>query len=368
MKSFLRYLAEAEGIRLKLDRISPADVSAAKAAQEACKIIADFAAIKDVSLQDVERFHAAISKFSTLGGLKEIIARTATYLEDHKKSEVAKKSVDDDHHAYRKHADDVKAAFLQSKFSKQHKVDTTNKHATIDVYSDATESVKNLVKNRLFNKSSFFGTTRLLADIDEGDYKKISEIDFSKKLYSYGKFPKNEEFDYAIAYLLNLSDKPEITVSSHEFRLLSRLRHDDDENYKLLKTSVDRYLHNNDKKLIPEILHLIEAVPEIKKANDKSKSEIKIVYRGIPNGENVVDQDREAKFVATSTSKHSAKNFALQKGHLDSERRSEYGQIIVYEVGPESILFDTEAISTLFNEAEVLIDATKATVQDIIEV
>jgi adenylosuccinate synthase len=123
----------------------------------------------------------------------------------------------------------------------------------------------------------------------------------------------------------------------------------------------------------------VNDIPSIKSANDSAKKKIKTVYRGIgigeddegdPSRDQIIAQDRESKYVATSDSRHAAKNFALQKGHLEDseERRSALGYIIEYRVTPDAILFDTKVIDTVYNESEILIDATKAEVVEIKEV
>ena len=116
---------------------------------------------------------------------------------------------------------------------------------------------------------------------------------------------------------------------------------------------------------------MISKHPAIYEANEKAKRKSKILYRGVGFGDEyvgeteVINKDKKQQFVATSRSAHAAMNFALMKGHMDADRRSEYGYMIQYQVDPSCIILDTSIFMTVYGESEVLIDASKATVHEI---
>ena len=82
----------------------------------------------------------------------------------------------------------------------------------------------------------------------------------------------------------------------------------------------------------------------------------------------ILKQEKKNKWVSTSKYDDSAKNFAMQKGHLMGGRNNEWGLLLTYKVNPNSILLDTEIFGSIFGEAEVLIDTSKAKLVDYEEV
>ena len=252
---------------------------------------------------------------------------------------------------------------------------------SIDHGIDLSGEVDRIIR-RIYIQPSFFGPSgRLMDSVSESDFDVVDKLDFSKQLYTSIPYPssKAHDTDYLLYFLSKLSDnpKPRGIMGSHDFRVHMKAELANDENFAELKQITDQYLHENDKKLIPKIAELVEKIPSIKAANDKKKRSIKLVYRGLgfsddssPSFDDIQEHEEKEKFVATSTSRHAAKNFALQKGHLESDEmaRASYSVILTYEVTPDCILFDTSVIDTAFNESEVVIDATKAELTSIDEV
>lgn len=235
--------------------------------------------------------------------------------------------------------------------------------------------------NHYRKQSSFFGSDDFLSDFDEGDLKKLSQLDYSKELYTYMNFPqkKLDDFKYLAYFAMNLKDSPKaVRLSGDSFRKWHEMLHLGDAKYNVLIQKVQDYLYSNKKDLIPAILQEMKKFPELEKANEKRKREIKTVYRGLGfhyrgeddeqefTTEEVIENDKKNRYVATSLSFNAARNFEYMKGHLEGGRNSDYGFMIQYEVGPESILLDTSIFGGAYGgvESEVLIDTTKAKVKE----
>lgn len=218
----------------------------------------------------------------------------------------------------------------------------------------------------------FFISNRFLEVFEQAEIEEVINMDLNTRRYSYLPLPKEKQsnFEYIAYYMLRLrnNDSP-VTITGSDVRKYLDMAYSGSD-YEQLITMVQNYLHNNDKTLIPKILTEIEKYPEIRALNDQAKQEIKLVYRGVggePSSTKVLAIDRKNRFVATSTSKRAATNFALQIGHLESKdsRRVEDAALITYTVGPDAVLLDTTIFGGVFGEGEVLIDATKAGVEDV---
>jgi hypothetical protein len=328
--------------------------------------------------RDVLLKHGKAFKFS-----QEILERLDDTLAVHQKMVASAEKLKQHRPAISHHTASLKDAFMSGDRAamRKHKAELDAKLADIDHNIDAPATGRRTIE-RVFSESpSIFGSNRLLRYIGADQYKHVKALDFSQTLYTTNDFPhgKTDDFDYVLHFLLQLSysPKPRRVTDASDFRTGSKVRYANDGKFDKLMKLTDQYLHNNDKTLIPEIKALIDSIPEIKRANDKAKLKIKKVYRGIGLGENMSSshaaierEERRQRYVATSDSRYAAKNFALQKGHLESEdsRRSEVGVIITYLVTPAAILFDTRVIDTAYNESEILIDATKASIEDIEEI
>ncbi|MFA5025437.1 MAG: hypothetical protein WC503_02960 [Candidatus Shapirobacteria bacterium] len=227
----------------------------------------------------------------------------------------------------------------------------------------------------------FFQTTDFIRSFSVEDMKEIINKDYIKFSYSYLHFPKVklDNFQFLVYFIQELkTDETPIELHPHQFNKYSDFLYMESENYGEFKKLIDKYLHSNDKKLIPKLLELLEELPELKAANEKLKKETKIVYRGIggysgegergePTRADIEKEDKRIKYVACSSSRYVAERFAKMIGHLESGRRSDWGTVITYKVSPASIIFDTDTFGGIFGEDEVLIDATKAEIIDIYE-
>lgn len=228
-----------------------------------------------------------------------------------------------------------------------------------------------------------FSRPGFLQQFDHEMMEALVNKDLSKFKYTYLTLPSDKmgDFTYMVHWINELSDSSEDKeLSNKEFTAYSEFAYSG-EAFDKIKSLVDRYLHGNSKKLIPEILKAMSDVPDIEKTNEAAKKKITTVYRGVPladqddeddpesyrirpayDVDDVLERDLEQRYVATSTSRHSARNFALQKGHLTSDegRRSKEGVIIEYSVTPDSIVLDTSIFGGLFGESEVIIIPRKA--------
>lgn len=359
--------------------LSGIELKKAKESAKVAEILHAFMA-GSPDIDDVYQLLKDLKPFAKLKFLAPFIDEIEDYAHHHEVMKSSGKYVLNNQEKFKMHAQQMKAAFLKGDHTRSKRDEFSKDLTRVNKHIVAGAKAKTLAKQKFTNTATFFGTTRLLANLGDEEYNKIKAIDFSKPLFTTTDFPvaKEHDFDYVVYFLTHLSDspKPIRVASEHDFRQHSRVHHVNNGQFDKLLKVTERYLSSNDHELIPKILALMNAVPEVKAANAKSKKNIKVVYRGLgfgedyPSEEEIIDEEHKRKYVATSESKHAAKNFALQKGHLEdsSMRRSSHGVIIVYEVTPEAILFDTKVIDTVFNETEILIDATKATVKEIIDV
>lgn len=264
---------------------------------------------------------------------------------------------------------------------RKHAAELKSRHDDIDAHVDVPGQARRTIENTFMSMPSFFGTTRLLQHIGPRELDKVKSLDFSKPLYTAIDFPsrKTDSLDYGLYFLLQLTDspKPRRMTDASGLRTHTKVRYAEDKAYQRLLKLIDAYLHSNNKKLIPEIISLINANPTLKAANDKAKKKIKVVYRGLgfaegddTSNEEIEQREHDQEYVATSLSRRAALNFALQIGHLESaeSRRSNSGVIITYKVTPEAILLDTDILETVYNEREILIDARLATIESIDDV
>lgn len=238
----------------------------------------------------------------------------------------------------------------------------------------------NFQRKHLWDKSALstiFGVYGVIPQFEDYDQKQILDMNPSIPLWTYLNIPNDKinDYEYMVWWIMKLrTDDNPVEITKQEFPKYLEFA-DLGPKYTELKKMLSIYLHNNDKKLIPHIVENINYIPLIRNFNNIRKKEISTVYRGIPNDrgfsiKQLIQIDRNNKYVATSSHRNSARNFALQKGHLenDDSRRSLDGIILVYEVTEEAIFFDTSIFGGLFNEAEIVIDATKATFTDSIHV
>lgn len=229
----------------------------------------------------------------------------------------------------------------------------------------------------------FLRSARFLEVFEQSEIERAMNLDLDEYRYAYLKLPNNKHTDYQyLAYfLLNLQNSPgEVELSNTKLKKYFDMAFSNEEYAELTKL-VEGYLSQNKKENIPLIVEKIKQFPEIQEANERSKEKYDRVFRGIgihfdeeegspPSEQEVLDRDRESRFVATSDDYDAALNFAYSRGHLMSRdtRNNDLGYIIIYDVTPEAIILDTSIFGGIFNESEIVIDVSKASVKEIIEV
>lgn len=360
-------------------RITSKELDLVKSVQQVCKLIHaalgqthDIDSVKKLII-DLESFHELKFLVEPLRSLKEI--KTA-----YEKMVSAKGHLSKNIETLKASTAALKKAIMMAdKTSATHHEKLSTLVNLLDGHVDLPTKTKYELEFNFTAKPSIFGTTLLLDMLGHEHYEQIIKLDTSKPLYTILNFPfaKINDLHYVIFFMLNLTESDETRSFKYnsEFRKFNKVANVGNEAFEKLAKLADEYLHDNDKALIPKILELLKSVPKIHEANEKRKSKIKLVYRGVGFGEgemidtdDVIEQDRKTKYVATSSSKRVAKNFALQKGHLEQDRRSDFGYLITYEVTPSAIVLDTQVLDTVYGESEILIDATKAVVKEVEEV
>lgn len=225
-----------------------------------------------------------------------------------------------------------------------------------------------------------FQTNNFLETFEKSQMEEVINKDLNEFKYSYLRLPpsKHSDFQFVAYFILKLRNNQEpVVLKNSELKKYFDMAYSSDD-YKALVTNVKNYLSSNDKSKIPVILQQLKKFPEIDKANQAALAKVHSVFRGIPldsedeeTGEpsrltvkQVIQRDAAQPYLATAKSFYSAKNFALQIGHLesDSARRSEAGVVIEYSLGEGAALLDTMIFGGIFGEGEVIIDPSKAQV------
>lgn len=212
----------------------------------------------------------------------------------------------------------------------------------------------------------FFQTNDFLRRFEENEMDNVIAID-PNAVFTYMDMPMDENFQYLAYWAMELSKKNEpAQLNQHQYNKWIRLQYKDDPDFNELLKLVDRYLSSNIKDNVVKILQKLKKFPILVKTHEKLRRNIDRVYRGVPETDvkYVLNREREKKFVATSTSRHAAENFALSKGHLEQKGRTD-GVVIIYDVTPNDIIFDTRLFGSIFGESEVLINASTAKVNDV---
>lgn len=240
--------------------------------------------------------------------------------------------------------------------------------------SKGTDHYANNMHNPFVKKWSFFSKESLVDDFSEEDViKMIENKDKYLQSWTHISLPKNklDDFEYIVYFIKELKEEHSVQkVKGSGVKNYIDYHYADNAMYQELKKLVENYLYGNHKDLIPKILNMINKLPLIREANEKAKKNISKLYRGLGwynedfenlTKEDIWKQEQEAKYVATSKSHHSAKNFEYSKGHLDSGRNSDVGVMIVYKPKPSDIILDTEIFGSIFGESEVIINTKTIT-------
>jgi hypothetical protein len=220
----------------------------------------------------------------------------------------------------------------------------------------------------------FLTNNLLKSGFNKKDLTSLISKNLETYKYSYLKFPKNKEKDiqyliYFIQELTRINDS--VSISNKTYQIYSDFLFRESKDWSKLKKTVEDYLLNNNKKLIPSIIEELNKFPELNKINNKLIKKTKEVYRGVGgNGlkeKDVIKQEKKNKYVATSLSKYAAKNFAYGIGHLEKQdqRRNKDSYIITYQTNPNNIILDTRIFGSVFGENEVLINTSKAKIKNI---
>jgi hypothetical protein len=387
MISFKQFLLESK--ELSVDVVRPLAPIEKKRAQAVAIIFIKAHELlglnkQSFTLEHVEEFRKVLKQYGkSFKFAQQMLADIDRMIASHQKMVKSKELLKMHMPAIKKHSQSLKTAFLSGDKNamRRHKAELDSRVDDLDYGVNVPRNVHRQLTQTFSESPSIFSTNRLLKRIGNTEYQYVKALNFHEQLFTANDFPygKDDSFDHILHFLLQLnnSPKPRRITDTSEFRTNNKVRYANNEQFERLMQLTDRYLRLNDKELIPEIKELIDAIPEIKRANDKAKNKIKIVYRGIGIGENQLSsktaierREHKQRYVATSDSYHVAQNFALQKGHMESDenRRSELGVIITYSVNPDAILFDTRVIDTAYNESEILIDVTKATIKNIEEI
>lgn len=222
-----------------------------------------------------------------------------------------------------------------------------------------------------------FQSSNFLETFEKAEMEEVINKDLDEYKYSYLRLPpsKHSDFQFVAYFILELKkDQEPVVLKNRDLRKYFDMAYSSDD-YKKLVTDVKEYLSYNNKEKIPLILQQLKKFPEIEKANQAALAKVSSVFRGIPldgededgpgiSVEQAIQRDAQQPYLATAKSFYAAKNFALQKGHLESDdaRRSDNGVVLEYALGEGAGILDTMIFGGIFGEGEIVIDPSKAQV------
>lgn len=253
------------------------------------------------------------------------------------------------------------------------------------VYQRAHKSEEAILSKRFnpmyIENPLIFQSSNFLETFERSQMEEVIEKDLNRFKYSYLKLPtsKHSDFQFVAYFILALKDNQDpVVLTNKRLRKFFDMAYSDD-NYKKMIADVRAYLSGNDKSKIPLILQQMKKFPEIEQANEAAIAKLTQVYRGVPldDGEDsdsesritvkqAAARDKQQPYLATTDQPWTAKNFALRRGHLESDdtRRVEDGVIFTYELGPGAAILDTTIFGGIFGEGEIIIDPSKAKMVD----
>ena len=217
------------------------------------------------------------------------------------------------------------------------------------------------------------GETDWLSSFTKKDWKELIDKELDN-LYTYLNLPKSSYITnpkYLIYYIQNLhTTSKQIKLQNDDYKYYSKLLYLGNEEYDKLIKIVDEYLHSNKKDVISTIISKLQEFPELYKANNKAKKQIKEVYRGL----NFADKEEmndaytllsngnlknEGTYVATTDSIYSAKNFARKENYLfksNDDNDEKYGLVLTYKTNPNGVILDCAIFGSVFQESEIIIE------------
>lgn len=317
---------------------------------------------------------APFFKYEYAKNIKPLVSQTDKLLADIEaaKNEAPKILVD-----FNKNIDKLYKLFIDEKFDQAYELSKVVNKQTNTLKTSKESANKNLsnLKNPFEVFSAWFlPSNGMLSSFDADDMDRLLAKDIKTYKYTYLEFPKSmlNDFQYIVYYIQQLksTDTP-VELANGEFVKWQKYFYVDNKKYDILTSKVDDYLHSNNKKHIPAIMKLLQEFPDLIEENDKTRHKVKYVYRGVGGSfdnhysiKEIEKIDKKEKYIATSISKHAANNFAEGKGHLMGDRTNDWGIILKYKVNPKAILLDTDIFGGIYNESEILIDVTKAKLDD----
>jgi hypothetical protein len=210
-----------------------------------------------------------------------------------------------------------------------------------------------------------------LQTFEKEDAEELLDKDLHTYKYTFLNIPKNklDDYEYMVVFIQNLQkDSKPVRLSSDKFRLWQTFLYTQNPEYIKLEKLVDDYLYSNDKQALNKVITLLPKFPELTKATQKNAEHLKVAYRGIPLHEDLTEEEikkQEPKYAACSWSERVAERFAQERGHMERQPRADKGVILTYRVPKDAAILDTEVFGSVFGESEVIIDTTKAKLQNI---
>ena len=369
-------MTNSDVFSVKPSKISSEDYNIIKNLQDVIKILLkyDFKTLKLTELEQLATELNAYKKFPFMKKMNDIIE---TIRKEHRKNLNQKQNFSENYNKFKLQFKDLINNVSNKNVDSIRNLSQKMLPLVNDIltsYEQAENIVSRNIRNPFYfeNMLIFGDPNAILKEFNYNDMENFANLDLVKFRYSYLKFPDPLKLDWLLYYVKKLKSSPEtVELTKGEFLRYQKFLYSDNEDFNTLIKMVEDSMYSNNKENLETILSLLKKFPDLYKQNEVSKNTIEYVFRGIPDSEknvkDILKEDLKKNCISTSTSRHSAQNFALQIGHLESEesRRNEVGYLVTYHVDYNSIILDLNIFGSIFNEFEVLIDPKKSTVYDV---
>lgn len=241
-----------------------------------------------------------------------------------------------------------------------------------------TATSENVLKNPYFKKDNPFSRTSVYT-FNQEDLVSMSKLDPAHVYTSIPFKVLHHDFRYIVQSLRFTTDKETpLRLNPNQYQDYFYLKYKDNAAYQNIVNLMQQYVRENSVASIQSVLRALDGLPELRDLNERSKRRTKLVYRGIAlddderhTSADIIEMEKKRQFVATTTREDVAKAFAQNRDVYATERGTERGFVITYQVSPQSIIFDNALFGTtddLYGESEYIINPQAAKLVKIIQV
>lgn len=321
---------------------------------------------KDISKTTLDK----LSKFSHYMFVKPIIKQISEYISNSEMLDMYSNKFKQDFNQIKSELNRIQQQFNTSNVLDSESINKLHTKYIVDLSNIKSKiSIPNISFNKGTGFFSLSGTRKdsYLQTFDDKDKEELYNLDLSGNTIYYNTFSIDASDSWEkIAYFghtLVTTPYTKLIDNTEDFILNMYATSG---TYKRMYKLVKDYQASNDKRYIEELKKLTTQIPELIQELQEKYPVGYLLYRGI---DGTYYENEEQRYVSTSNSKLTAKNFAMRKGHLDSQRKNEYGQLITYKITePNAVVIDTKYFGVMYSEDDVVLDTQKSKIVDIVEV